>query len=462
MASRFSSKFALMLKATLFLATAFSLPVSAQDCSPDNIVLGSQAEVDDFQLDHGPCDRMVKNLTIEGTDILELDGLEGLASIDGILSISHNPNLQHVDGLASVTNAGNSIVIWDNPELGDLDGLYGITSVGRDLIIRDNHTLSELRGLSRIIWINGSLSIESNGNLKHLGDLKALTRVGATLRIQSEDLNNLDGLSSVTRVGGRLIIFSTTLTEVDGLSGITSVGSDLWILANPKLSNLNGLSGVPAVRDLAVEENPSLNDCQGLVRLVDPIDHYETGPGSAGIPDVGGVVSFLNNLSGCNSVLEILRDGDFFEINAGLNDAWLSPGTEGQGFLIIVFPEIKQIFLTWFTYDTERPPEDVSAVIGEPGHRWLTAQGDYEGSVAVLTLHKTSGGIFDSPDLKPVTEPDGEIFLEFTGCNAGTITYNIPSANRQGVIPIERIVLDNVSLCYLLGNPARDPVTETN
>ena len=71
--------------------------------------------------------------------------------------------------------------------------------------------------------------------------------------------------------------------------------------------------------------------------------------------------------------------GNTFEINAGLNDAWLNSATSGQGFLITVFPERKEMFLAWFTYDTERPPEDVTALLGEPGHRWLTAQGPYDG-----------------------------------------------------------------------------------
>ena len=141
-------------------------------------------------------------------------------------------------------------------------------------------------------------------------------------------------------------------------------------------------------------------------------------------------------------------------MNAGLNDAWLNPETDGQGFFFIVFPEIKQMFMAWFTYDTERPPDDVTAMLGEPGHRWLTAQGEYEDNVAVLDVYMTAGGIFDSPQPETVTEPDGEIMLEFSTCNAGTVTYDITSIDRQGVVPIERITLDNVPLCYLLGKQA--------
>jgi hypothetical protein len=119
-------------------------------------------------------------------------------------------------------------------------------------------------------------------------------------------------------------------------------------------------------------------------------------------------------------------------------------------------PHLKQIFLAWFTYDTERPPADYMAWLGEPGHRWLTAQGEFDGDSAALTVYLTSGGVFNSPQPVPVTEPDGEMLLEFTGCNSGRVTFDIPSLDLQGEVPIERVALDNIEQCYLLGNPLPD------
>ena len=52
-----------------------------------------------------------------------------------------------------------------------------------------------------------------------------------------------------------------------------------------------------------------------------------------------------------------------FEINAAISDAWFFPPTGGQGFFIIVWEDRKEIFLAWFTYDTQRPPEDVTAFL---------------------------------------------------------------------------------------------------
>jgi len=142
-----------------------------------------------------------------------------------------------------------------------------------------------------------------------------------------------------------------------------------------------------------------------------------------------------------------LLAGQNFLINPGLNDAWTNPETPGQGFFITVFPDIAKIFLAWFTYDTERPSVNVPALLADPGHRWLTAFGSYVDNRAVLEIEVTQGGIFDASDPVPTQGPDGTITLEFNDCNAGMVSYDIHSAGRQGVIPIERIALDNVPLC---------------
>ncbi len=138
-----------------------------------------------------------------------------------------------------------------------------------------------------------------------------------------------------------------------------------------------------------------------------------------------------------------------FTINAAISDAWFFPDTSGQGFFIIVWEDSKLIFLSWFTYDTERPPEDINAILGEPGHRWLTALGPYEGDTAVLDVFLSSGMIFDSadPPVDTVQLEGATIEIVWTGCNEGVLKYDIPSLGLMDEIPIQRIVLDNVAAC---------------
>jgi hypothetical protein len=46
-----------------------------------------------------------------------------------------------------------------------------------------------------------------------------------------------------------------------------------------------------------------------------------------------------------------------------------------------------------------------------------------------------------------VQESDGDILLEFSDCENGTVSYDIASLDLQGEIPIKRIALDNVPGC---------------
>jgi hypothetical protein len=142
--------------------------------------------------------------------------------------------------------------------------------------------------------------------------------------------------------------------------------------------------------------------------------------------------------------------GKGFSINRGLNDAWFYPATSGQGFYITVYPDCGVIFLGWFTYETELPDEGSTAVLGDPGHRWLTAQGGFAGAQAELQIHRSSGGVFDS--VMPVVEhePYGSILLQFESCSSGSVVYDIPSLGLAGIIPIRRIAPDNVAHCEML------------
>lgn len=142
-----------------------------------------------------------------------------------------------------------------------------------------------------------------------------------------------------------------------------------------------------------------------------------------------------------------------FAMNAGLNDAWFNPNTDGQGFFITVFPDLNAVNLAWFTYDTELPAQDAVSNLGDAGHRWLTAIGPIDGNTAVLNINMPSGGLFDTATEVQHTDPpgsDGTITLTFTDCSSGLVEYDIPSINQTGSVPIQRIAGDNIALCETL------------
>lgn len=166
--------------------------------------------------------------------------------------------------------------------------------------------------------------------------------------------------------------------------------------------------------------------------------------------DVDQIVGPYNNSAGPGP-----GAGPGFNINAGLTDAWYYPQTTGQGFFISVYPDERLVFLAWFTYDTDRPDESVTANLGEPGHRWLTALGPYSGSVADLQVSLSSGGVFDSILPGVENESYGSIVLEFEDCNKGSVLYDIPSIGLAGYIPITRIAPDKAAHCRQLNEASR-------
>jgi len=406
-------------------------------------------------------------LTVAGNaSLTDLNGLSALTSVgagdwvgnDG-LSILQNESLANVDGLAAVTKLHGELWIQDNANLTDVDGLLGISS-SDGLAIKNNTSLSNLDGLSTLTHAGDWLVIENNPMLENIDGLSGITSVGSWPGIRIVDnasLKNLNGLSALTWVGGDLtIIRNTSLSDLDGLSVFMGAGNDLDIRGNDSLTNVNGLSALNSVGGrLYVQLNQSLIDCDGLSWLLDQWDDAEPGPGPGfdGVPDVGNSIYIGDNLVGCNSIGEILATVNPSRINPGLNDAWFDPATDGQGFFITVFPDLGAVSLAWFTYDTELPPQDATANLGDPGHRWLTGVGPIEGNQVTMEIEMTSGGLFDTPTLIDRTDPpgsDGTIILIFTSCNSATIEYDIPSINRQGTVPIRRVADDNIVLCEAL------------
>lgn len=136
-----------------------------------------------------------------------------------------------------------------------------------------------------------------------------------------------------------------------------------------------------------------------------------------------------------------------FSINPGLNDVWYYPKTNGQGFSITVFPGVKRVFMVWFTYGVDLPDPTAATVIGDPGQRWLAAEGPYSGSLAELEIYSMFGGLFDNEAADPEMKSDGSILLQFDNCDSGTVEYDLPSAGLSGMVPIQRVNSNNVARC---------------
>jgi choice-of-anchor B domain-containing protein len=190
---------------------------------------------------------------------------------------------------------------------------------------------------------------------------------------------------------------------------------------------------------------------------------FDTFPQSNSVIDWTGawnVYPFFDNgtllVSDHLNGLFILRAGvgNNFQINAGLNDAWVSADAPFQGFFFTVFPDLGIFFLSWFTFDSTPPADGTSAVFGAVDQRWVTGAGTFSGNSVTVNVELTSGGIFNASEPLATQQPGyGTLTIVFNNCNEAVLTYNFPSAGLSGQMTLTRVVPSNVALCESLSTP---------
>jgi hypothetical protein len=318
------------------------------DCTSNIIYLLTQSDVDNFQADYGPCTRVNNELYIEDYtdsvyDITDLAPLSGLEEVGGTLTIQGNPGLTSLTGLHNLVSVGVSLTIWGNNGLANLEGLSGLISVSSVLEIGGNLGMQDFSGLSSLQSV-GILSITDNPFLENLTGFPASLTAVRSLRIQDHfELVSLDGLPAITNLEeiqleyndvlndlsalanstiatanpedtSIQINFNFGLTDLQGLPVVVKLGS-LDVNSNPNLTSLAGLDALEEMwGSVWVTENQSLSDCAILTTVLDAVDDGDPGPGT-GIdpndpPDTLGLdyLHIADNLSGCNSIEEILAD----------------------------------------------------------------------------------------------------------------------------------------------------------
>jgi len=142
-----------------------------------------------------------------------------------------------------------------------------------------------------------------------------------------------------------------------------------------------------------------------------------------------------------------------FQINAGLNDAWVSEDAPFQGMFITVFADLGLVFVAWFTFDSQPPGAD-TATFGASDQRWVTGLGTIDGNQVVLNMELTTGGVFNGSDPLPTQDTAyGTMTIVFKDCTEATVTFNFPGPAASGEFIINRVVPDNVSMCEVLMVP---------
>jgi hypothetical protein len=266
-------KLNMIMVALLTVNIAFSQDArKCSTCLSEGIQFTAQSQIDSFQVNYPNCKKIRGDLTISGSNILNLDGLGVLTSIGGGLYINYNDSLSSLRGLDNLVSIGDELDIWCNNALTSMTGLDHLVYIGFDLWITGNYSLDRMTGLNNLTSIGGQLRINSNINLTTLEGLNNLASIGRQLRITD---NN-------------------TLTNLRGLDNLTNIVTNLWIDGNASLTTLEGLDSIDAasIADLYIYENSSLASC-----TVKSICDYVTSP--------NGTVEIHDNAAGCNSGMEV-------------------------------------------------------------------------------------------------------------------------------------------------------------
>ncbi|HOY06306.1 MAG TPA: hypothetical protein PLO67_12940 [Saprospiraceae bacterium] len=263
------------MKTTVFLAllfTLFSSPKAwAQPCWPDGVQLYSQYDVDHLKSVSQGCTSVAGSVTLNGTNIVNLDSLDWITGIDGNLWINMNPELVSLQGLNNLTGISGLVLIRDNAVLANLTGLNNLLTIGGSLLVNENPQLLNLDGLNGLTDIGADLSIGNNPSLLNVDALGSLTTVGQTVNIGADSsLVSLSGLDNLTTVGRDIYISEMGhLLNLDGINQLEKIPGTLWISYCNQLSSISGFQNLDTIGGaLVCIANIALTHFNGMINPV--------------------------------------------------------------------------------------------------------------------------------------------------------------------------------------------------
>ncbi len=297
----------------LILSQIILLAQTKDACLPLGITFTTQEQIDNFTTNYPDCTEIEGNVTIVGSNITNLNGLNVLTSIGSVLTIYYNDALTNLTGLESLTSVGGNLTIGGNNVLTSLTGLEGLNTIGGSLNIGwydwleiyGNPSLTSLAGLDNLTSIGYNLVIMYADSLTNLSGLESLTSVGESLTITANSaLTSLTGLEGLNTIGGSLIIGlfdglgggygNSSLASIAGLESVNAIGGDLTISKTWLLTSLSGLENVEAgsITDLNITDNYFLSECHVL-----SVCNYLANP--------NGAIEIHDNAEGCNDTAQI-------------------------------------------------------------------------------------------------------------------------------------------------------------
>jgi hypothetical protein len=143
-------------------------------CMTDGVTFTSQSQIDAFIQNHPYCAEIGGDVTINGDDIENLNGLHQIQTIDGYLEVNYNNILEDFSGMDSLKKIMDDFMVFNNSEMTSFNGLDKLSYVHDDLMISYHDKLESLDGLQELVYVGDDIYIDSNWLLEDIAALDGL------------------------------------------------------------------------------------------------------------------------------------------------------------------------------------------------------------------------------------------------------------------------------------------------
>jgi len=266
----------------------------SQGCLPEGIIFTTQQEIDDFQINYPGCTAIEGDVEINGDNIINLNGLNIISSMEKDLVIGYNPKLKNLNGLESLSVVEGNLIIYSCDSIVSFEGLINLIEIGGKIFLDDNPQFVNFSGLENLTTIGDDLFVQYT-NLESFIGLDNLETIGVDLNVFSNpSLTTFEGMNNLETIGGFLRIYdNTSLISLQDLSSLTST-KGFAVAYNTSLTSVSGLDNInpDTISGLIIKDNLNLATCE-VMSMCD----YLVSP--------NGTVEIENNAFGCNSPEEV-------------------------------------------------------------------------------------------------------------------------------------------------------------